>query len=51
MSRLVVRALLTTSVVVMFVVAVGRPTLVDTAVVAVMVYPFAHLFCRHVVGE
>ena len=51
MTRTVSRALLTTAGVLLFVAGFGPMTPQDVAVSAVMLYPFAHLFCRHVVGD
>lgn len=49
MSRTVIRAVLTTTAILMFIAGIGGLTIRDTAVAAVMLYPFAHLVCRHVI--
>ena len=51
MTRTVRRALLTTAAVLLFVAGFGPMSPLDVAVSAFILYPFAHLFCRHVVGD
>lgn len=49
MTRTVTRATLTTAVVILFVTGLGQVTVRDMIVSAVLLYPFAHLLCKHVI--
>jgi hypothetical protein len=49
MTRTVSRAILTTVAVLLFVAGIGGLTIRDTVAAAVMLYPFAHLFCKYVI--
>lgn len=51
MTRTVSRAVLTTTAVLLFVAPLGAMTWIDAAVSAVMLYPFAHLFCKYVLRD
>lgn len=50
MTRTVSRAVLTTAAILMFLAGIGGLTIRDTVAAAVMLYPFAHLLCRHVIN-
>lgn len=50
MTRTVSRAALTTAAILMFLAGIGGLTIRDTVAAAVMLYPFAHLLCRHVIN-
>lgn len=51
MTVTVSRAILTTVAVLLFVAPLGALTWFDVAAAAVMLYPFAHLFCKYVVRD
>lgn len=51
MTVTVSRAILTTVAVLLFVAPFGSMTAIDAAAAAVMLYPFAHLFCKYVVRD
>lgn len=51
MTRTVPRAILTTGAVLMFIAPLGALTWLDVAAATVMLYPFAHLFCKYVVRD
>lgn len=51
MTRTVSQAIATTGVILIFLGTVGGITLRDAIAATIMVYPFAHLFCKYVIRE
>lgn len=51
MTRNVTQALMTTGLVLLFIATLAELTLRDAAAVTIMIYPFAHLFCKYVIRE
>lgn len=51
MSKNVTQGLLTTGVVLLFIATLAELTLRDAAAATIMIYPFAHLFCKYVIRE